>query len=71
MLQSAGLTEVVAAPGGQRERHSQHGQHGDGGGQREGRDSLGDNGALEGVPADEALEGQVLIVTAHLVVLAI
>lgn len=38
---------------------------------RSGRDSLGDDGALVGVPADEALEGHVLFVAAHLVVLSV
>lgn len=36
-----------------------------------GRGLLGDDRVLEGLPADEALEGQVLIVAAHLVVLVI
>lgn len=36
-----------------------------------GRGLLGDDGVLEGLPADEALEGQVLIVAAHLVVLVV
>lgn len=72
MLQSAGLAEVVATPGGGEEgRGSERA-----GGVvrtplRSGRDSLGDDGALEGVPAYEALEGQVLFVAAHLVVLAV
>lgn len=69
MLQSAGLAEVVPAPGG----------HGTGSTRRFERDVLllrdrgllGDDGVLEGLPADEALEGQVLIVAAHLVVLVV
>lgn len=35
------------------------------------RGLLGDDGVLEGLPADEALERQVLIVAAHLVVLVV
>lgn len=36
-----------------------------------GRGLLGDDGVLEGLPADETLEGQVLVVAADLVVLVV
>lgn len=38
---------------------------------RSGRDSLGDDGAFEGLSADEALEGHVLFIAADLIVLAV
>lgn len=73
MLQSAGLAEVVATPGGGEGRREgcQRGRGVVGTPIRSGRDSLGDDRALEGVPTDEALEGEVLLVAAHLVVLAV
>lgn len=38
---------------------------------RGGGDLLCDNGILKGFPADEALKWQILIVTAHLIVLIV
>lgn len=40
-------------------------------GEHDGRDSLCYDGILKSVPADEALEGQILFVTAHLIILII
>lgn len=70
MLKSTDLTKIVSAPGGQGTRlhvstESWRGKSGKTG------VLLCYDGILEGVPADEALKGQIFIITAHLVVLIV
>lgn len=72
MLKRAGLTKIVPAP----KRHLTGYQIATGNNQgtwrsRGKRSLLCNDGILEGLPADEALKGQILVITAHLIVLII
>lgn len=72
MLESADLTEVMLAPEtGKNSRTCKAATSGDGAHAAAQTLLLCHDGIFEGLLADEALEGQVLLVAAHLVVLVI